>query len=151
MSKPAFGPILFFAIAFALSLFSLSLVACSEDSESPTGVPGGGQEYVLDYDSFAAAVAPIFAQRGCNADGDCHGGGIRGTFALSPESAPDSRFDFAQAVLQIDGNTPTASMLLRKPLAEAAGGAPHGAATFDSTTDADYMTILAWIESGEFR
>lgn len=129
----------------------VALAACGESDPASPGIPGGGEEYVLDYDTFAAAVAPIFSARGCDAIGDCHGGGIRGTFALSPQSEKDARFDFEQASQQVDGASPADSRLLRKPLAEAAGGMPHGFEAFASTDDGDYQLILAWIQAGEFR
>lgn len=126
---------------------------CASDTSFPTGpdVAGGGQERLLDYEHFVQDVAPVLAQRGCDATGDCHGGGIRGAFELSPASDKDLRFDFDQAVDQIDDLMPARSPLLLKPLAEAAGGMPHGYTAFADTSDAGYRTILAWIEAGELR
>ena len=99
----------------------------------PPPPPGGGEMYVLDFDEFAASVAPILTQHGCDAGGDCHGGGIRGTLALSPVGDKDLTFDFEQVCLQVDGITPEASPLLRKPLAESAGGSPHSVKPFATT------------------
>lgn len=136
-----------------LGTVALTLVGCAGDPTAPTApeVAGGGQERVLDYERFVQAVAPVFAQHGCNATGDCHGGGIRGAFALSPDSDPDLRFDFEQAAEQVDDLVPERSALLLKPLAENGGGAPHGSSAFADTTDAGYRAILAWIEAGELR
>ena len=129
------------------------VAACSGDGDDVTGPTpaGGGQERVLDYDTFLTAVAPVLHDRGCSATGDCHGGGIRGTFHLSPAHDRDPAFDFEQTVLQVDDLEPAASAVLRKPLAVEAGGAPHAFTAFGSTDDPDYRAILAWIEAGELQ
>jgi hypothetical protein len=110
--------------------------------------------YVLDYDVFAASIDSLLTARGCD-NLSCHGGGIRGTFQLSPSDDKDVAMDFAQVALQVDGGSPEQSLLLVKPLAEDAGGAAHAATAplsiFDSVGDPDYQTILAWIQAGEFR
>lgn len=138
---------------YALLALLLAASGCANDTSFPAGpdVAGGGQERILDYDRFVLDVAPVFAQRGCDANGDCHGGGIRGAFALSPASDKDLRFDFEQAVDQIDDLVPEQSALLRKPLAESAGGSPHGVTAFADVDDPGYRAILAWIEAGELR
>ncbi len=112
--------------------------------------PGGGQEFVLDLASFQANVLPVLTQYGCNAMA-CHGGGIRGTYQLSPVGAPDVAFDFAQTGLQVNPFDPAASPILAEPLASAAGGTTHQLEPFDSIDHPDYITILAWIESGDFE
>lgn len=106
---------------------------------------------MLPYDVFVAEVGPVLRRQGCAAEGGCHGGGIRGTFALSPEARPDPEFDFEQARLQVDGYHPEASALLRKPLAVEAGGAPHGTKVFASTSDPDYRVLADWIARGDFE
>lgn len=128
------------------------LPACGcQSPASPPAPPGGGRRYILPYDVFARDVEPVLRRQGCGADGDCHGGGIRGTFELSPDAAPDPRFDFTQAALQVNGAHPDDSPLLRKPLAEAAGGAPHAFKVFTSTEAADYALLRAWVVSGVFE
>ena len=116
--------------------------------------PSGGQEFVLDYDVFANNIVPILTANGCD-NTACHGGGIRGTFQLSPSSDKDIDVDFAPASLQVNAADPASSPLLMKPLAEAAGGDVHTADPqqfgFMSTSDPDYQAILAWIEAGEYR
>ena len=131
----------------------LLATGCAGDGSDPTGpdVAGGGQERVLDYDTFRTAVAPILHAEGCSAMGDCHGGGLRGAFQLSPAGDRDDAFDFQQASEQIDDLDPAASPLLRKPLAANAGGAPHSVTAFTSTDDTGYRAILEWIEAGELR
>jgi hypothetical protein len=122
--------------------------------ESPTtvdpDVAGGGQIYVLSYDEYVQLVAPVLEAEGCHSPA-CHGGGIRGTFELSPASALDTRYDFEQAILQVDGEDPAASPLLTMPLQPSAGGAPHSVDAFETTDDPGYLAILTWIEDGEFQ
>jgi hypothetical protein len=103
---------------------------------------------VYRFDQFEAEVEPVLVRHGCDAMGDCHGGGIRGTFALSPPGAKDARFDFDQAVLQLSAVSPASSPLLTEPLASAAGGTPHAFKPFASTADSDYAAILQWVQSG---
>lgn len=132
----------------------LALAGCRTADPLTPAPPGGGAVYVMDADVFAATVAPVFTARGCDSV-ECHGGGIRGTFALSPAGAKNLALDFAQASLQVNGDDPAASPLLLKPLPVSAGGVPHGGeldpGAFTSTDDADYQAILAWIEAGEYR
>ena len=128
---------------------AVTLWACSTPTD-PLPPPGGGSRYVLDFQEFQATVSPILTAHGCDAGGGCHGGGIRGTLALSSVEEKDLRFDFEQVSLQVDGLDPTGSPVLTKPLAESAGGTPHSYKGFASTDDAGYLAILGWIENGEF-
>jgi len=132
------------------ALFLLGLAGCS-GPVAPADPPGGGRAFRLDFARFETEVSPILTRHGCDAGGDCHGGGIRGTLALSPAGAKDPAFDFDQVSLQVNASDPAMSPILRKPLDEAAGGTPHGVTAFASPADTDYRTILAWIESGEFQ
>ena len=84
---------------------------CSTPTD-PAPPPGGGQALHLSYDGFAQSVEPVLAQHGCDAGGDCHGGGIRGTLALSPQNAKDIRFDFDQVSLQVSATDPDHSPIL---------------------------------------
>ena len=135
-------------------LVAAPLAGCDEASITDPEIPGGGQELVLDFERFAADVAPIFTNRGCD-NLACHGGGIRGTFQLSPNSAKDAEFDFEQAALQVDPLDRDASSLLLKPLSEIAGGVPHAGdgptTTMNSVEDPDYATLRTWIQEGELR
>lgn len=107
---------------------------------------------MLSFAEFDSLVEPILQARGCDsvAGGDCHGGGIQGTFRLSPPGAnKDVQFDFDQASLQVSITPPSSSRLLKKPLAVAAGGTLHGGGEFfSSTADPDYQAILTWINNG---
>jgi hypothetical protein len=130
----------------------LAVATCAACSSPTSPEPaGGGTPFLLSFEQFQSTVQPRLHARGCSAGGDCHGGGIRGTFQLSPASTPDAGFDFEQARLQVWGATPTRSPLLRKPLAESSGGLPHAEEAFASAEDADYQRILEWILAGEFQ
>ena len=120
---------------------------CSSPT-SPAPPPSGGQQLNLSYAEFDTTVAPMLTRLGCDAGGDCHGAGIRGTLELSPIGAKDSQFDFNQVKLQVSVTAPDASPILTEPLALAAGGTPHGLKPFASTADSDYITIRTWIHHG---
>ena len=120
---------------------------CASPS-APIPPPSGGQVPNLDYATFVSNVEPILTRRGCDAGGDCHGGGIRGTLALSPQGAKDPAFDFAQVSQQVSATTPDASPILTRPLADAAGGTPHPYKPFASIADTDYVAIRTWARAG---
>lgn len=103
---------------------------------------------MLSFDEFERTVEPILIRQGCDAGGDCHGGGIRGAFELSPAGAKDTRFDFAQVSLQVSPSPPENSPILTEPLALQAGGTPHSVKPLASTDDPDYQAILQWIRAG---
>lgn len=134
----------------ALLALPAAFLGCSRPTEPPTP-PGGGQQLVLSYDQFGAAVEPILVRHGCDATGDCHGGGIRGTFELSPPGAKDTRFDFDQVALQVRSPDRDLSPILTEPLAVTAGGTPHGVKPFATTADTDYVSIRTWIQQAETR
>jgi hypothetical protein len=116
--------------------------------------PSGGQSFVVDYSTFVSDVSPILTANGCD-NSSCHGGGIRGTFELSPDTDKDLDLDFFQVGFQLNGSDPSLSPLLMKPLDESAGGEVHNADSgqfgFLDTSDPDYQTILTWIEAGVFQ
>lgn len=124
--------------------------ACSSPT-APPPPPGGGQTLVLSYNDFVQNVEPVLVAHGCDAGGDCHGGGIRGTLALSPQGAKDPQFDFDQVSLQVSATAPEVSPILTKPLAIAAGGTPHSVKVFADTTDGEYRMIRQWIRDGELH
>lgn len=115
---------------------------------APPRPPSGGQTFTPSYDQFVATVEPVLQRHGCDAAGDCHGGGPRGTLELSPPGAKNASFDFEQVSLQANPVAPDSSRLLTKPLALAAGGVPHGVKPFASTSDTDYVALRAWILAG---
>ena len=134
----------------ALLALPASLLGCVSPT-APPPPPGGGQALVLSESEFSAQVEPVLVRKGCDATGDCHGGGIRGTFELSPPGAKDAHFDFAQASLQVTATDRDASPLLTNPLDLAAGGSPHPFKPFTSTADTDYVAIRQWIQDGVLR
>jgi hypothetical protein len=115
---------------------------------SPPTAPGGGTQLHLDYAAFVSAVEPILSTRGCDAGGDCHGGGIRGTLQLSPQSAKDALFDFNQVSLQVTSSFPDQSPILTEPLAVPAGGTAHSVKVWADTNETEWRTIRAWVRAG---
>ena len=134
-------------LAIVLGALPGVVSGCSTPT-APPAPPGGGQSLTLDFNQFAQTVDPVLARQGCDATGDCHGGGIRGSLQLSPAGAKDTRFDFDQVVLQVSASSPAASPILTEPLALTAGGTPHSFKPFTSTSDSDYQAILTWIMAG---
>jgi hypothetical protein len=134
-------------LAALLIALSLPAAGCATPSEPPEP-PSGGQELNLSFAQFEASVEPILTQQGCDAVGDCHGGGIRGSLQLSPPDAKDVQFDFDQVALQVSASDPENSPILTEPLAIQAGGTPHSYEPFSSTADTSYQAILQWIQDG---
>ena len=133
------------ALAFAIA----PAAGCGTPMDPPLPAQGG-EEYVLDYDGFAAAVLPVLESAGCRST-DCHGGGIRGNYELSSGEALDPLFDYDQTVLQVRPEDLENSPILTQPLAVAAGGELHPHEPFESRDDPGYLAILAWVRSGETR
>lgn len=142
--------------AFVLCLGCGALIAaaasgCVTSPSQDPQPPSGGQNYVLDYGVFAAQIDSILTDHGCD-NTACHGGGIRGTYELSPNTAKDIDLDYAQSSLQVNGGDPVVSPLLIKPLTVSAGGLTHaGGDAFTATSDPGYQAILAWIQAGEYQ
>jgi hypothetical protein len=128
----------------ALPVFA---TGCATPSEPPPP-PSGGQAPNMDFALFASSVEPVLQQKGCDAGGDCHGGGIRGSLALSPAGAKDVQFDFTQVSRQVSVSNPDGSPILTEPLALAAGGTPHPYKPFVTTADSEYIAIRMWVENG---
>ncbi len=137
-------------LAVALLALPAAMLGCA-GPVAPPPPPGGGQTLLLSYDRFGTEIEPILVRHGCDASGDCHGGGIRGTFRLSPPGAKNPRFDFDQAALQVWPADRDGSPLLTEPLALAAGGTPHGVKPFADTADSDFVAIRNWIRDAEAR
>jgi hypothetical protein len=135
------------ALAWALVVAPPLAMASCRTPSAPTP-PGGGHQITLSFDQFQQSVEPVLVAKGCDAGGDCHGGGIRGTFALSAAGSKDAHFDFDQASLQVWAAMPDSSPLLLKPLALAAGGVPHSYKAFASTSDSGWIAIHDWIHAG---
>jgi hypothetical protein len=135
------------ALVIALLVVPGSVHGCRAPNE-PAPPPSGGTQLSLDFTQFEQTVEPVLSGQGCDAGGDCHGGGIRGSLQLSPAGAKDARFDFNQVVLQVWPSAPDSSPILTEPLAISAGGTAHGYKPFADTTDTNYRAIRAWIDSG---
>ena len=132
------------SLTLLLSVAPGAVQGCSTPT-APPPPPGGGHTLQLSYAGFEANVEPVLTRQGCDATGDCHGGGIRGTLELSPPGAKNVSFDFNQVSLQVSSYDPESSPILLKPLAVSAGGTPHSYKPFASTSDPDYQAIRAWI------
>jgi hypothetical protein len=138
-------------MATALALAAWFLPACEKATATGPPPPLGNQTFVLSYSEFVATVNPILSQLGCD-NMNCHGGGDRAPFALSPPGNKDPARDFEQARLQVFPPDPAQSPLLLEPLAAECGGTDHaGGAFFFSFEDPGYVAILTWIENGEYR
>lgn len=135
------------ALGVALCVLPAVIHGCSAPT-APIEPPGGGQSSHLSFEQFEANVEPVLARHGCDAGGDCHGGGIRGSLELSPAGAKNVRFDFDQVSQQISITSPDSSAILREPLALDAGGTPHPFKAFASVSDSEYLAIRAWILDG---
>ena len=134
-------------MALVLLALPAGLYACQSPT-APPSPPGGGQVLVLDFNEFQQKVEPVLTRQGCDATGDCHGGGIRGTFQLSPPGAKNVRFDFDQSSLQTTITPRDSSAILRMPLALVAGGSPHPYKPFADTSDSDYVAMRKWVQDG---
>jgi len=123
------------------------------------GVSGGGSQPLveLDGDGYASEVHPILEAR-C-ATLDCHGvddrplrlyaeTGLRlqGDLRDQPVQADELTAD-VRAIEAIDpGAEPADSLMIRKPLAEAAGGVFHeGGDLWTSKDDPQLLCVLAWL------
>lgn len=125
-----------------------SVVSGCVSPSAPPRPPSGGQRLVLSYDGYVATVAPVLARHGCDAGGDCHGGGIRGTLELSPQTAKDLHFDFEQVAMQVYPALRDSSPILLQPLADSAGGTPHPYKPFASRADSGFVAIRDWVLAG---
>ena len=107
---------------------------------TPTPTPTGTPATV----SFSAQVFPIFTSRGCTT---CHRtGNPPGGMRLDrPAATVYTTITTLSGVVNL--GDPAASLLLKKPLFEAAPD--HGGGNiFLTTSDPDYVTILNWITQG---
>jgi hypothetical protein len=143
-----------FASILCLGLL-IHLSACNLD--------GGLSVADRDFDQFRDEVYPVL-MRDC-AFHTCHGnpqrfyrlvGSARGrldstTKALAETTLDEIQFSYTRSLAMIDVADPGASLLLRKPLAPAVGGAGHlgtdtfGRDVFETMDDDDYLTIAKWV------
>jgi hypothetical protein len=126
-----------------LALLVGSGAAC-QGPQAPQA-PGGGSELALDYALFLDEIEPILQERGCSASA-CHGNQGSGELLLTGGFNPEA--DFTAVRGHVTPWEPSASPLLRKPLAQTAGGDVHGGGdVFVDTSDADYRTLLEWLSA----
>ncbi|MGD9636609.1 MAG: DUF1549 domain-containing protein, partial [Pirellulales bacterium] len=98
--------------------------------------------------SFKRDVMPVFMKAGCNA-GSCHGAargkdGFRlSLFGFDPDG-DFYRLTHEQPERRIDLSIPAECLLLEK----ATGQVPHTGGSPIKKGDADYATLLRWLESG---
>jgi hypothetical protein len=93
-------------------------------------------------------VEPILVAHGCDAGGDCHGGGIRGTLELSPQTAKDTHYDFGQVSLQVTSSFPRPEPDPDPAARRLRGGTAHSLKVFADTNDVEWRTIRAWVRAG---
>lgn len=126
-----------------MGTLGVGLAAC--DGPVRVEPPGGGRRVDLDYAVFVRDVEPILSARGCS-NAACHGGQGSGMLLLSNGSNPEA--DFVSIANHTYPWAPSQSPLVRKPLAVGAGGDVHGGGDiFADSLDADYRTLLQWIEA----
>ncbi|XZE42853.1 DUF1549 and DUF1553 domain-containing protein [Pirellulaceae bacterium SH467] len=142
-------PVPFFArkmLVLALTWLALVVAWANSVSRSIAADPNSG--YVP---KFELDIQPILTARGCNS-GPCHGKsrGQNG-FALSLFGF-DSNMDFDSVVKNARGRrihaaVPSESLFLTK----ATGREPHGGGIRIRPNDADFQTIVSWIQTGMQR
>jgi hypothetical protein len=138
-------------------ILGLSLTACQPEP--------GFQESTLSTVDFRDNVYPVLI-RDCGFQ-TCHGSEERffrvwgpGRSRLSPNTtayaaatSEEINTSFRRSVAMIDHQNPTESLLLRKPLATAAGGAGHlgadkfGRNLYRSVDALGYVTLSRWVFS----
>jgi hypothetical protein len=143
------------AIAAGLLLCACLSSSCALDGELEIAQ--------RDFDQFRDEVYPVL-MRDC-AFHTCHGnaerfyrisGSARGRLdpmrkALAETQPEEVELSYRRSLAMINARDPGASLLLRKPLAPAVGGAGHlgtdsfGRDVFESDTDPDYLVIAKWV------
>jgi hypothetical protein len=94
------------------------------------------------FDDFVRDVQPILRQR-CAGSG-CHGNPLADLYLTCGDSNQQLRLNYELAVRFLD-DVPATSELLRRPLAQLAGGVYHeGGDVFEDVKDSEYQTLLAW-------
>ncbi|HKU40269.1 MAG TPA: hypothetical protein VJR89_19045, partial [Polyangiales bacterium] len=134
----------------------LALAGCSEPAQ-PVHVPK------RDFEDFAGFVLPVLLRdcgfQACHGSQDrffrVYGAGrarlIPGTGALADTNATEVEYSYQLAVSMIDADDPAESLLLRKPLAEEAGGASHegvdkyGRNVYRTPDDDGYLQLAQWV------
>lgn len=147
---------------FAFFPFFALIFGCQSDLTDPAPLPA------LDEPYFRCRVQPILT-KSCGALA-CHGDAKRffrvfGRNRLRSEGTEEQRnafmraeeraFNFNSARAMVDANDPDASLLLLKPLEQAAGGFYHGATlygmadVYPNRDDPDHKTLTAWVNGAK--
>ncbi|MFQ5597588.1 MAG: hypothetical protein ACE5GK_06000 [Nitrospiria bacterium] len=144
-----------FGLAVFLAAFMSFGLGCGQVTPGNDGSGG-----TLDHNLFQTSVQAILDQRSCS-DAGCHrrekddpntggpGGSLRLFECAATACTPDQfRANHDSAAGMANLVNPADSKLLTKPLALAQGGSQHlGGEIFQATTESDYLTVLAWIQS----
>jgi hypothetical protein len=100
-----------------------------------------------DQDSFTrflGQVQPVLLAR-C-AGSSCHGSRNADLYLSCGEDAAEQRWNYEVALRYLN-TQPVSSELLRRPMADRAGGVFHeGGDVFEDTSEPDYKTLLEWAE-----
>jgi Protein of unknown function (DUF1553)/Protein of unknown function (DUF1549)/Bacterial Ig-like domain (group 2) len=124
-----------------------AIPVCADEPSRPSIQPPDGQ-VVGKAPSFLNEVMPILTRQGCN-QGSCHGKGAgQNGFRLSLRGyAPDMDYRWITREFngrRIEGATPEASLLLRKPVGESS----HEGGKVFSRTSREYRVLLEWLQAG---
>ena len=107
-----------------------------------TFVPGSVDHTAPDYQYFQSNVAP-FIQSTCSA-GNCHGTKSNELYFLCGSDQAQLDWNYFTASQYIS-NPPSASELIRRPLAPQSGGSFHeGGTIFQNASDPNYQAFLTW-------
>ena len=107
-----------------------------------TFVPGSVDHTAPDYQYFQSNVAP-FIQSTC-ASGNCHGTKSNELYLLCGSDQAQLDWNYFTASQYIS-NPPSASELIRRPLAPQSGGSFHeGGTIFQNASDPNYQAFLTW-------
>ncbi|MCB0326725.1 MAG: hypothetical protein KDD52_03815 [Bdellovibrionales bacterium] len=150
MKKRASTHIPSLSLVFFLCLYAAGCSKINLFDLDPDRFAGICSDSAISYEN---EIAPIFSSQGCTSSG-CHGSGtssgaINGGLNLDPSDGEgaESNTDIIAKIESdyIDSGDISSSLILTKPLDEAAGGVSHlPPAIFDSTSDTNYQKILCW-------
>jgi hypothetical protein len=123
-------------------LLAAAIAGCGANDDTPFHPePPGLEDPPLDRTVFMNEVLPVLNRQGCSSI-NCHGSGTH-PFPLTGGADPE--LDYYRAANEVSIEDPASSLLLLKPLAEAAGGVVHNAPTiFQTREDPDYLILARW-------
>lgn len=140
-----------------LVLLTLAVSACASEPEERSE-----RVHWLDYQEFEQKVQPIYLESCSNPS--CHARPERPlslyaplarrmdesrTHLLEPLTDEEISHNYVvSCVLASEGDTPEATLLLRKPLGEHADTHHEGGAVFDGRSDNRYRVLETWVRNG---